>query len=75
VLTLARHEVHVWRTSLELGDEHVQRLQQTLAADEIARARRFHFEKDRRHFMVARGVLRTILSRYLGIEPRQVEFS
>jgi 4'-phosphopantetheinyl transferase len=75
VLTLSRHEVHVWRTSLELSAEHLQRLRQTLAADEIARATRFYFEKDRRHFIVARGVLRIILSRYLGIDPRQLEFS
>lgn len=74
VLTLSSHDVHVWRTSLELSAAHVQRLRQTLAADEIARAERFYFEKDRRHFIVARGVLRMILSRYLGLDPRQLGF-
>jgi 4'-phosphopantetheinyl transferase len=74
-MTLSSHDVHVWRASLELSAEHVQRLRQTLAADEIARAERFYFEKDRKHFIVARGVLRVILSRYLGLDPTQLEFS
>jgi 4'-phosphopantetheinyl transferase len=75
VLTLANHDVHVWRTSLELSAEHVQRLRQTLSADESARAERFYFETDRRHFIVARGVLRIVLSRYLGLDPGQLGFS
>ena len=60
-LTLTRHEVHVWRTSLELGAWHVQRLRQALAPDEIVRSERFYFEKHRKHFIVARGALRAIL--------------
>jgi 4'-phosphopantetheinyl transferase len=73
-LTLSNHDVHVWRTSLELNTDHVRRLRQTLSADEIVRAERFHFERDRRHFIVARGVLRMILSRYLGLGPHQLGF-
>jgi 4'-phosphopantetheinyl transferase len=75
VLTLSRQDVHVWRTSLDLSPEHIRRLRQFLAADEITRAERFYFEKDRQHFIVARGVLRVILSRYLGIAPRRLVFS
>ncbi len=74
-LTLSSHDVHVWRTSLELSAEHVQRLRQTLAANEIARADRFYFERDRKRFTVARGVLRAILSCYLDVEPSQLGFS
>lgn len=35
---------------------------------------RFRFERDRRRFIVGRGVLRTILGRYLGVEPDKVQF-
>jgi 4'-phosphopantetheinyl transferase len=73
--TLSSHDVHVWRTALELSARHVQRLRQVLAADETARAERFYFEKDRRHFIVARGVIRMILGRYLGLDPARIEFS
>ena len=75
VLTLSSHDVHIWRTSLELSAWHVQRLRQTLAPDEIARGERFSFERNRQHFIVARGVLRAILSRYVSVDPSQLGFS
>jgi len=46
----------------------------TLAPDELRRADRYRFERDRRRFIVARGVLRAILSRYTGVEPGQLRF-
>lgn len=74
VLTLGSDEVHVWRASLDLPASRVRGLQQTLAADERARAERFYFQKDREHFIVARGVLRDILGRYLDMQPGQLRF-
>lgn len=73
-LFLALNDVHVWRASLDIPHMEVERLQQTLAPDEEKRARSFYFEKDRRHFIVARGLLRTILGRYLNIEPSALLF-
>jgi 4'-phosphopantetheinyl transferase len=74
-LTLLSGEVHVWRASLDITTPHIRQLQDTLSADELERASRFHFAKDRRRFIVARGVLRSLLGRYLGAEPRQLRFS
>ena len=45
-----------------------------LAADEQARAERFYFERDREHFIVARGVLRAILGGYLNRAPEELSF-
>ncbi len=73
-LTLSHEQVHVWRASLDLPASRVQSLQHTLTPDEQNRAARFHFERDRRHFVVARGVLRAILGRYLGVQPHQLRF-
>jgi len=67
-------EVHVWRAALDLSIAHVESLEQTLAADERVRAERFHFQKDRTHFIVARGFLRAILGRYLNRDPRVLRF-
>jgi 4'-phosphopantetheinyl transferase len=53
----------------------VQKLAQTLAEDESQRARRFHFEQDRRRFVVGRGQLRSILSAYIGCTPSSVKFT
>jgi 4'-phosphopantetheinyl transferase len=52
----------------------VQSLQYTLAPDEQTRAERFYFQKDRERFIVARGLLRVILSRYLDTTPSQLRF-
>jgi 4'-phosphopantetheinyl transferase len=73
-LVLLNNAVHVWRVPLDLTASCVQRLQQVLSADEVGRAACFYFPRDRQHFIVARGVLRVILGRYLGVEPRQLCF-
>lgn len=71
---LGRDEVHVWRATLDQTPSRIQRFLHTLAADERARAERFHFERDREHFIVARGVLRAILGGYLKRAPECLSF-
>jgi len=73
-LTLRRDDVHVWRADLDVTDDDLQSLSHGLAPDERERARRFRFPRDRRHFIAARGVLREILSRYLGVPAGDVRF-
>ncbi len=51
----------------------MESLAKTLSADEHERADRFTFPKHQHHFIVARGVLRNILSSYIGQEPGQVQ--
>jgi 4'-phosphopantetheinyl transferase len=68
-------QVHVWQASLDRPTQAVEQLAQLLAADEQQRAARFRFEKDRRKFTVARGLLRSILARYLDLPPDQIQFS
>jgi 4'-phosphopantetheinyl transferase len=66
--------VHVWRASLNHPQNRLQQLRGTLSADEAERAARFHFERDRQHFIAARGLLREILSRYLKLSPDDLRF-
>ena len=73
-LRLSESEVHVWRASLKQPVSVVQNLQQVLMTEEVTRARRFYFEKDSHHFIVARGLLRTILGRYIDRDPRHLRF-
>jgi 4'-phosphopantetheinyl transferase len=73
-LPLSRDEVHVWRASLDQPASVVERLRNTLDGAERARAARFHFEKDRVRFVVARGALRAILGRYLRVLPARLQF-
>ena len=65
-LLLPRDEVHVWRAPLEQTPSRIQSLFRNLDAEERARAERFHFTRDRQHFIVGRGVLRAILGGYLN---------
>lgn len=66
-------EVHVWRVGL--NESLIGEMRPVLSPDECARADRFHFERDRRRFIVARGSLRTILGAYLKKDPAQLSFS
>lgn len=73
-LNLHPHQVDVWRVNINLPPATVKFLESTLSAQEIQRAERFHFEKDRIRYIVAHGCLRDILSRTLQCEPEQLDF-
>jgi 4'-phosphopantetheinyl transferase len=66
--------VHVWRVVLDQPDDRLERFRRTLESHELERAGRFHFEKHRRHFIVARGFLRTVVARYLKTQPEALRF-
>lgn len=74
-LTLSHEEVHVWRASLEQPPGVAARLRLTLSEDERERAARFHFERDRVRFVIARAALRDILGRYLDLPPGNLHFA
>ena len=73
-LSLSDIEIHIWRANLDLPGDQVQQLQSWLSDDEIKRADRFYFQRDRNRFIVARGRLREILSRYTQQEPGELTF-
>jgi 4'-phosphopantetheinyl transferase len=71
---LASDEVHSWCASLDVPPETSARLYATLTPDERTRSARFQFGHDRQRFIVARGVLRNLLGRYLQTQPSQIRF-
>lgn len=74
VLTLLKNEIHVWHTPLDVPAYRIQELGKLLSSDEQERAEKFYFERHRRRFTVARGLLRTILGRYLNADPKRLHF-
>ena len=64
--------VHVWRVSTAVSD--LEGLAEILSPEERARADRFHFERDRRSFLVCRGALRQLISSYSGEDARSIRF-
>lgn len=66
--------IQVWRASLELDAPTQSRMYETLAEDERDRAGSFAFERDRRRFIAARGLLRELLGRRLKLAPQRLRF-
>jgi 4'-phosphopantetheinyl transferase len=73
-LQLAPGDVHVWCAGLNVEPETSARLYATLTPAERNRSARFHFERDRQRFIIAHGVLRDLLARYLQSEPGEMSF-
>jgi len=72
--TLTAEEVHVWRVWLDQEPSTVQAFLEILSPDELVRARKYYFHRDFEHFVVARGVLRDIISRYVNVSSHKVQF-
>jgi 4'-phosphopantetheinyl transferase len=64
-----------WAVPLDLPAERVAALGTVLSEDELTRASRFHFERDRRRFVVARAALRFLLSAHCGRSAEVLRFS
>ncbi|MGH7980788.1 MAG: 4'-phosphopantetheinyl transferase family protein, partial [Limisphaerales bacterium] len=67
-------EVHVWAVDLNQSIGYISFFEESLAPDELDRASKFYFERDRLRFIAGKGILRQILSSYLEIEPSQLHF-
>lgn len=67
-------DVHVWRVDFGRESSRVDGAERTLSPDELARARRFRFPRDRERFVSARVLLRELLARYLHVEAGRLRF-
>ena len=73
-LELPPDRVHLWLLRLDADTQTVGRLNQSLAGDERDRAARFRHPDDARRYTVARGALRWLIGRYLGLDPALLRF-
>lgn len=71
---LADSDIHVWCVSLNVSPQDLSYYRSILSKDEVERAMRFVFEKDRNHYITGRGLLRSILGSYLRTDPTQIGF-
>jgi len=74
-LALTTEEVHVWRVGLQQQPWTIGMFLEALSADERVRANKYHFYRDFESFVIARGVLRNIISRYINVASRDIRFS
>jgi len=72
-----QRQVHVWLACPEdLTDtDKLQQYLSRLSAAERARYQRFHFDRDRHHYLVAHALLRRALSAYVDVDPSGWKFS
>ena len=65
----------VWRARLEVGADRLAALAGLLDGTERKQAAAFAFERDRRHYTAAHGMLREVLAACTGICPAGLDFA
>ncbi len=75
-MKLNSNQVHLWfAIPDEIEDRGLlSRYEKILSDDELGRKRRFRFERHRHRFLVAKALVRSVLSRYVDIEPGSWRF-
>ncbi len=71
---LEREDVHVWLARIDASASYIERYIKLLPPYEVAQAERFHGVPNRNRYIVTRGLLRAILSRYLRVRPEYLRF-
>lgn len=74
-LTIDACDVHVWDARVSAFAERENDLRATLDNAESQRADRFRFARDRTQYVVAHGLVRALLGRYLGRPAFELRFS
>ena len=73
-LYLPDDTIHVWRSHLNVSRGQRQAFYEVLNSDECKRAERYRFDEPRNRFIVARGLLRQLISRYTHYAPEMIGF-
>jgi 4'-phosphopantetheinyl transferase len=68
-------EVHLWETSLSVNDEELARMFDLLSPVDQWAADEFSHVQARRQYIVSRGMLRQLLSGYIGTAPEEIQFT
>ena len=77
IIPLATAEIHLWLTFFEAIREKrlLAAYRELLNAKEREEESRFYFAKDRQRYLVTRALVRTALSRYASVDPKDWVFS
>jgi 4'-phosphopantetheinyl transferase len=73
-IDLGSDEVHVWHARLDQLAEQQPELDELLSEEERVRANRYCFLADRNRFILARGILRSLLAAYTGSSAAEIDF-
>ncbi len=67
--------VHLWYAWLDRSEQEIGYFAGLLSQEERQHAERFRFSHDRYRYIVRRGILRTLLSEYIGQEPHALRLA
>ena len=71
---LNENMLHVWCIASDELQQFLPMLRQNLSEDECSRATRYHFEKDSNRFILRRSILRILISNYLGVDAKHIQY-
>ena len=74
-MILDPNTIHLWQARFSQLLPRLHDFQHTLSTHEQARAKRFLSDDVRQQFILSRGLLRDVLSRYLDFPPEDLEFN
>lgn len=74
ILSMKADEIHLWNGRIAAGEDCFLELYASLSQEEIEKANGFRFDQHRRHYIICRGLLRTILAGYLDAKPAEIHF-
>ncbi len=66
--------VHLWQRSLNASEHSIQACHELLLPEEREKANRYRVEHPRSDYILTRGTLRSLLSKYLHFSPTQITF-
>jgi 4'-phosphopantetheinyl transferase len=74
-LTLSESEVHLWKSRIADYEADAELFYSgSLPTDEKEKADNIRSQENRKAYIISRGILRTILSEYLKVEPGDIVF-
>lgn len=74
-LAWQNNDIHIWLANLNDFSQYLHFFSNCLSADELVRANKYKGEHLQHNFIINRGILRTILAKYLSINPQQIKFN
>ncbi len=74
LLALGANDLDIWAFSQIQTESISKKLQAVLTMDELSRAEKYYTSELQNQYIVRRGILRTILSRYLDCFASEIEF-
>jgi 4'-phosphopantetheinyl transferase len=73
-IEIGADEVHLWETALSVRDDELARIGELLSPEESEYAGDFRNARARRQYVISRGMLRRLLSYYLGKPAADLRF-